>query len=117
MKLEISLSPSGGLRLHLPQGRTLDVEVAPTERVCCTECGEIFRAPVQTASLKAVKQVLHDAASYVKGKEKPGYIGPFPTQAVLDVWAKEFKKKHDEESIAAASERLGVDIEKLEISI
>lgn len=114
MKLEISLSPTGGLRLHLPKGRTLDIEVATTERVCCTECGEIFRTPVMTASLKALKKILHDAAEPV---ERRGYIGAFPTQAILDTWAHEFKKKRDEESIAEASERLGVDLEKLEISI
>lgn len=113
MRLEISLSPDGGLRLHLPSGhaRYLDISVSTTEKCTCTECGETTRVPIEPASLKAIRRILRDAAS---GKrDAPGYIGEFPTQAVIDAWM----KQKEEESIAAASERLGVDLAALEITL
>lgn len=98
MKLEISLSPNGELRLHLPdrRARTLDIPAS--------EAGLAYL-------LKLLKQVQEGV------RERKGYIGEFPTQAVIDAWAKAAAVQRAEESIAAASERLGVDIEKLEISI
>lgn len=106
MKLEVSLSPSGDIRLHIPMKRR-EGALTGNERtldISATEYGVRF-----------LQRILKDAAS---GKRnQPGYIGTFPTQAVLDAWAKEFKKKHAEEDIAAASERLGVDLTKVEISL
>ena len=120
MRLEISLSPTGGLRLHLPTGRYLDVETT-NEKVECTGCGESFRTPVEPASLKAIKRILRDATAYKPGREQRGYIGAFPTQAVLDVWAKEFKKKHAEEDAAARKaalrQKYDLDLDNVEIEL
>jgi hypothetical protein len=117
MRLEISLSPTGGLRLHLPTGRTLDVSTDTNERVCCTECGETFRTPVEPASLKAVKRILHDADAYKPHHEKPGYIGAFPTQAVLDAWSKANAKKRVEDTKAAIVEKYDIDLDTLDIAL
>jgi hypothetical protein len=120
MKLEISLSPTGGLRLYLPTGRHLDVETT-NEKVQCDCCGEAFRTAVEPASLKAIKRILRDAEAYKPGQEQPGYIGAFPTQAVLDIWAKEFKKKHAEEDAAARKaalrQKYDLNLDEVDISL
>lgn len=120
MRLEISLSPTGGLRLYLPTGRHLDIETT-NEKVECTSCGESFRTSIEPASLKTIKRILRDAADYKPGREQRGYIGAFPTQAVLDAWAKEFKKKHAEEDAAARKEALrqkyNLDLDNVEIKL
>lgn len=103
MKLEVSLSPTGDIRLHIPTAkdeRTLDISA--------TDYGAMF-----------LQRILKDAAS--GRRDQPGYIGQFPTQAVLDAWAKEFKRRRQEASVEERREELlekhGVDIDKVEFEL
>lgn len=118
MKLEISLSPSGFF-LHLPTGRKLEIAVGTREKVTCECCGETAAATVKPASLQMLQRVLHDAAS---GKrDQPGYIGEFPTQAVLDIWSKHFtaerKIKSAEERRQELLEKTGIDVKNVEFGL
>lgn len=66
-KLEISRGPRGFL-LHLPSGRTLNVSADESGARC-------------------IERILRDAderAHY----DSSGYIGQFPTQHILDIWAR-----------------------------
>lgn len=63
MKHSIELSPSGGLRLYTPTGRTLDLEA-------------------NTASVALLRKILYHAEVH---EHKPM---AYPTQAILDAWAR-----------------------------
>lgn len=95
--INLSLSPTGDLRLTFPEHRerTLDVPA--------TETGARF-----------IQRILRDAAS---GKrDAPGYVGAFPTQAVIDAWL-----RVDLASRTAAVKEewkeKGIDLDKVEFSI
>jgi hypothetical protein len=104
MKLEISLAPSGAIRLHLPnkvikgieRHRTLDIEATPQ-------------------GLAYILKMLRDVES--GRRDRRGHIGQFPTQHVIDALALQAKQQQAEDELKAASERLGVDIKALEITI
>lgn len=102
LRLEISLAPNGGLALHLPSGRHLEIGLNP-------------------GGLANLRKVLQDAHDYAEtGSAKRGYIGAFPTQAVLDVWKAEDDARKEEERKQALAEReieLGISLSTLDISI
>lgn len=97
MKLEISLGPSG-LLLHLPSGRTLEVSATP-------------------AGLSNLQRILREAEV---PEPRRGYIGKYPTQAIVDAWLKEDHERKLEEAKEAreAMEReMGLDFDSLKISL
>lgn len=117
-QLSISLSPSGGLRLQLPGRRTLDIEITTNEKIVCGCCGEAQRVPVTPAGLRAIKRILHDADSGTR--DQPGYIGQFPTQAVVDAWLKADARDKEADALArdrAAVDAMGIDLEKVEFEL
>lgn len=75
MKFEIKLDGEG-LALILPTGRTI--------RVSCTQQG-----------IDAIYRILLDAENY-NGSPRKRYIGAFPTQAEVDEWLAD-KRKRDQE--------------------
>jgi hypothetical protein len=102
MKLELSLAPSGDLRLHLPSGRFLDF----TDSV---------------GGLRTIKKILSEATAGLC--DQRGYIGEFPTQHVIDAWLRQdqvekdlAQKRREEEEREAWRER-GIDLDKLEIKL
>jgi hypothetical protein len=116
MELRISLSPTGGLRLHIPDAkRTLDIPVEYAERVECPCCGETSTVPVTTAALRTIKRLLRNADEY-RGEPARGHIGAFPTQAVLESWmrADAQRKIEDEKAKWAAK---GVDVNELKFEL
>lgn len=99
MKLEVSLAPSGEIRLHLPSGRFLDL-------------GE------NLASIQMLKKVLRERNSYPHPDAQPkGYCRSFPTQHVIDKWKREDAAKRKEEAEAKIKSTLGIDIAALDIKL
>lgn len=96
MKLEISLAPSGDIRLHLPSGRTLDV-------------GDTV------ASLQYIRRIIRSADA--GERDQHGHIGLFPTQAIIDAWKAADDTRKIEEGKRILSEDLGLDINALELRI
>lgn len=108
-KLEISRGPHG-LRLYLPSGRTLDISAS--------EAGARF-----------IERILRDSDDYNERFQKNGYIGAFPTQAIVNLWndreaiEEQAKKIKAEKAERAREERKeewaskGIDIEKVEFKI
>ena len=100
MKLEVSLAPSGGILVHLPTGRTLELRL-------------------NLGGLANLRQLLQDAHDY-RGKPKRGCIGAFPTQSVLDAWMKEDaarKQQEAEEKRKEMEAELGFSLSGLDISL
>lgn len=109
MDLRITLAPDGGLRLILPEGRTLDVGDGPR-------------------SMQFIKRILEDGA---KGdQEKRGYIREYPTQHILDIWRRgdtvdaeelrqvlERKRAEAQEAKKEAFKERGIDLEGLDIRL
>lgn len=117
MEIRISLSPSGGLRLHVPNAkRTLDIPVDYAEKVQCQCCGETTKQTVSSTALRTIKRILRNASEFVPARELSGHIGAFPTQAVIDAWIKqdEERKVADEKQKWATK---GIDLEKLEFKL
>lgn len=93
MELRITLAPDGGIHLILPTRRTLDL--GPT-----------------VAALRFIQRILRDEGK----RDQRGYIGEFPTQHVIDIW----KREDEEKRLKAEKEKflgMGIDVEKLEISL
>jgi hypothetical protein len=102
MELRITLSPTGGLRLILPQGRPLDIGFGPS-------------------TMHFIHRILTDAA---KGKrDQRGYIGEFPTQHVIDIWRKQDTAAREATKLEAAAAKkdelreLGIDLDRLDIRL
>lgn len=93
---QIDLSPDGDLQLHLPTGRAVEIEPSP-------------------AGVNFIIKILRDHARNIRNQ--PGYIGTFPTQAVIDKWQKTNKEKLAEERQKKVKADLGIDLDKLEITI
>lgn len=95
----ISLSSSGGLRLHVNGRRSLDLP--PTE-----------------AAMRHLVTMLRHADS---GDEQPrGYIHQFPTQAILDAWFRadaQRQRANAERETRDHAAALGIDLAALEISL
>lgn len=94
MRLEIELAPSGGLRLILPTGRTLDLGHEPS-------------------SLKFIHRILRDCEA---GKrDQRGYIAEFPTQHVIEIWKKQARQaaadKMKKEFASKGIDLAGLDIQ------
>jgi hypothetical protein len=116
-ELRISLSPTGGIRLHLPdQRRTLDIPIEFQEKVECECCGERFISPIVYKPLRDLKRLLVEAAGHDPNHPKKGYIGAFPTQAVLDAWLAADAKKQAADTEAKWAEK-GIDVKALEFKL
>lgn len=102
MKLEISLAPNGALALHLPSGRHLEIGL-------------------HLGGLSNLRQVLQHAHDHAEtGQLRKGYIGAFPTQAIINAWKAEDDARKEEERKQALAEReieLGISLSTLDISI
>lgn len=94
-RLEVSRGPHG-LRVYLPNGRTLDMGTG-------------------SAALQFLERMLRDAdenACYRRERQaveaRRGYIGDFPTQHILDIWRKEACSDLDEQ-VAEIKEKKRLD--------
>lgn len=118
MDLRISLSPTGGLRLHIPgaRDRTLDIPVEYSEKVECPCCGEVSVTRVQASALRTIKRILRNAEDYVPGKAERGHIGAFPTQEIIEAWQRTDAKKKSEDAAAKWAAK-GVDVKALEFKL
>lgn len=102
MKLELSLAPSGDLRLHLPTGRFLDF----TDTI---------------GGLRTIKKILREAESGLR--DQRGYIGKFPTQHIIDAWLRQDKAEKELRTIEAREvekeewRERGVDLDRLQIKL
>jgi hypothetical protein len=88
------LSPSGGLTLRTPQGRTLDF-------------GD------STASLRLLKQTLQNARNMTLETQAAGHCRNFPTQHVVDAWLREDRERE----ASRTAQALGVDLGKVEFQL
>lgn len=124
-EIRLSLSPTGGIRLHTGRGRTLDIPMTFKERIECECCGERYVASIEAQPLRILKRILQDAES---GKrDQPGYIAEFPTQAVIDAWSKKDKKDKEEAARKRAAQKAaeekaawaaqGIDLGKMEFKL
>lgn len=112
-EITITLSPSGGIRLHIPDGRrTLDIPVVFSERVECTCCGERYTAQIEAQPLRTIKRILKGAAEHREGHDQRGHIGAFPTQAVIDAWKAEDERKKAVDLKAKYAAK-GIDLDKM----
>lgn len=105
MEISISLSPDGGLRLHLPTGRQRTLDVPAT--------GQGARFIVKM--LKSVSEGKRD---------EPGHIGEFPTQAVVETWLRQDRDARAKAAAKAAAQTArdaaaarGIDLDKLNITL
>lgn len=89
---QLDLSPSGNLQLHLPSGRSLEIE--PTE-----------------AGLGYILRILTDHRRGLR--EARGYVKSFPTQHNIEQWMKKDRKEKAEQK----ANGLGIDLARLEISL
>jgi hypothetical protein len=93
MRLEVSLAPSGDLRLHFEK-RSVDISN-------------------NEAGLRIIKRILFNAEEKV---ERPGHIRQFPTQHVVDAWMmKDKADRAQAERDAFAAE--GIALDELDISL
>lgn len=116
MELRVSLSPTGGLRLHIPDAkRTLDIPVEYAEKVECPCCGEKSTTTVSSTALRTIKRLLRNAEDYTGSPER-GHIGAFPTQAVLDAWLRADARRKVEDEKTKWAEK-GVDVDALEFRL
>lgn len=117
MEITISLSPSGGIRLRVPdQRRSLDIPVTFAERIECPCCGEKTTQTIEAQPLRTLKRILRAAQEHRTGRDERGHIGAFPTQAVLDAWMKaDAQKKIEDERAKFAAK--GIDIDALEFRL
>lgn len=101
---QIDLAASGQLQLILPGGRSIDI-------------------PATVGGLEYIQKIIKDHHNGLKNQR--GYIGTLPTQHAVskhfaDQFLKEKAKKTEEELALAAkakAEKLGINLDKLEISI
>lgn len=95
--IRLSLSPSGDIRLTLRdhKDRTLDVPA--------TETGARF-----------IQRILRDAAS--GRRDQPGYIGTFPTQAIIDQWLR-MDRALQREAVREEFKEKGIDLAKMEFRL
>ena len=110
MSLQVDLASDGGLAVILPGGRSLNLGF-------------------DTAALRFLFRILEEQkrGKPERGSEKPGFIGEFPTQHVIEIWRKQDLARQSAESLAEQRERAeerraelaakGIDIDALDISI
>lgn len=97
MTCSIALGPNDDLELTLPSGRRLYIPIAN--------------------GMQFLAKILKDAETIRRGAEPRGYIAQFPTQAVIDTWAKnEMKAKREAEAAERWAEQ-GIDLAAIEINI
>lgn len=97
MELRLSLAPGGDLRLHVSDRRSLDI-------------------PATEAGLAYILKLLREQPRNAENPPR-GYIGAFPTQAVVNRLASHFRAQHAEREREALTEKLGIDIAALEFKL
>ena len=91
---QISLSPEGNLRLHLPCGRTLDC--SPTEH-----------------GAKALARALYNYETPPTKREKPVFL----TQHIIDTWERQDRAKKEREFIEKTAQVFDIDVTKLDFTL
>lgn len=96
---QIDVSNNGELLLYLPTGRPVEITAS-------------------VDGINFVKKIILDHRRQIRNQ--PGYIGSFPTQAAIDKFLAEKKKKLAAEKAAetkSKAKKLDIDWDKLEINL
>lgn len=97
----IDLAANGELLLHMPNRCALEIPATPT-------------------GVEYIKKVIYDHKRSYQPPKASGYIGSLPTKHAADKFLREkadrIKMEKAEQAKANAS-KLGIDLDKLEISI